>query len=183
MEVGMRTRTESIARVAALLAGVVVMMSGGCRHTEPGQTEGDGPEEAHVVYFREAPLGEMAEQALPRYRDMEPGDSDLIDPAFDGAPPPIPHTVEDMYPIGIGDNECVECHHPENVASELDRPIPESHFQSPVMAAGAPGEAMASKVSGYRKGEDVAGARYNCSMCHAPQALNVSTPRNLLGRE
>ena len=180
----MRTKRESIARIAALLAGVVLLAGGGCRHTETGPTEATArseDDEAMVIYFREADLGAMAEQALPTYPIGEPGETDPLDRAFDGAPPQIPHSIEDMYPIVIDGNECIECHHPEYVTSEDDRPIPESHFQSPVMAPGAPGEAMAWKVSGYRTGEDVAGARYNCSMCHTPQALDVKTPRNLLG--
>ena len=174
---------ESIAGLAALVAGLALLLGGGCRHTEDGGAVRSGADEPAAVYFRSAALEEMSDQALPEYTDAEPGDSELLARAFEGAPPQIPHSGEDMFPITIGSNECIECHHPDNVASEWDRPIPESHFEHPLMAPGDVDEATRWKVAGYRRGEDIAGARYQCHMCHAPQARNVSTPRNRLGKD
>ena len=37
---------------------------------------------------------------------------------------------------------------------------------------------MVWKVASYEKVKDVVGGRYNCSMCHTPQATNVDTPKN-----
>ena len=51
-------------------------------------------------------------------------------------------------------------------------------FQRAVMARGKPGDSMAWVVERYVKAKDVVGSRYNCSMCHTPQASNVRTPRN-----
>ena len=82
-----------------------------------------------------------------------------------------------MLPITSGSNDCLDCHHPENTTDEEDYPqLPDSHFQEAVMAKGQPGDPMVWKVQGYRKGDDVAGTRFNCTMCHTPQAMNVKTP-------
>ena len=88
-----------------------------------------------------------------------------------------------MLPITSGSNDCLDCHHPDNTSGEEDAPLPESHFQAAVMAKGQPGEAMVWKVQGYKKGDDVAGTRFNCTMCHTPQAMNVKTPGSLLPSE
>jgi nitrate reductase cytochrome c-type subunit len=46
------------------------------------------------------------------------------------------------------------------------------------MGKGAAHEPMVWVVKDYQQIQDVAGARYNCNMCHTPQATNVSTPKN-----
>ncbi len=135
------------------------------------------------MYFRDVDLSAASPQHLETYIDVEPGESMLLERAYPGAPPQISHTVEDMLPVKGNDNECIECHHPDNVTGEEDAPIPESHFKYPVMAKGKKNEPMISKVGGYKKGDDVWGARFNCTMCHTPQATNVKTPRSTFIRE
>jgi cytochrome c-type protein NapB len=139
---------------------------------------GDGEQQAEVddgldVYFRDADLDSLAEQELAMYPESEPGESSRFERAFADAPPQIPHTVEDMYPITAEDNECLECHHPENAIEKEDIPVSESHFQRAVMAKGPPGQPMAWVVQRYEKAGDVVGSRYNCSVCHAPQSTNA----------
>jgi len=121
----------------------------------------------------------MSSQALAEYGDADPGEAGTLPRAFETAPPQILHSVEDMLPITSGSNDCLDCHHPDNTSGEEDAPIPESHFQEAMMAVGQPGEAMVWKVQGYKKGGDVAGTRFNCTMCHTPQAMNVRTPDSL----
>jgi len=128
------------------------------------------------VYFRVVNLEDLSDQLLETYIETDPGESKVLDRDFPDAPPQIPHTVGGMYPIGLGSNECIDCHHPDNVAGEEDRPIPKSHFSRPVMGTTGKGEAMAWVVKSYEDTKDVAGARYDCSMCHTPQATNVDTP-------
>jgi nitrate reductase cytochrome c-type subunit len=84
-----------------------------------------------------------------------------------------------MLPIAADDNECLECHHPDNVTGEEDLPLSETHFERAVIVEGKKGEAMRNRVQGYRKAEDVVGSRYDCVMCHAPQAGNVKSPKSL----
>jgi nitrate reductase cytochrome c-type subunit len=130
------------------------------------------PDDGIDVYFREADLGAVADQDLAAYIETEAGESENLERAFPGAPPMIPHTVVDMLPIATDDNECLECHHPENTTSEEEMPLPDSHFESAVMARGEKGQAMVWVVKGY-EASDLVGNRFNCTMCHTPQATNV----------
>ena len=149
----------------------------------PFLAAGAGATDAEVddgidVYFREVELTALSDQALEKYPDVEAGESQLLERAFPGAPPQIPHSLEDMLPITLDDNECIECHHPDNVASKEDSPLPKSHFSRAVMGAGGKGESMVWVVKGYEDAKDVVGSRYNCNMCHTPQATNVNTPKS-----
>jgi len=128
------------------------------------------------VYFRNTDLLSIGNsEAPPSYSMADPGESKRIERAFETSPPSIPHAIEDMYPIRVGDNECLECHSPDN-AGEDDLPLPDSHFLHPNVQAGT--GAMRTVVTGYRQTADLNSARYNCSMCHTPQATNVSTPNS-----
>ncbi|MBW2282158.1 MAG: nitrate reductase cytochrome c-type subunit, partial [Deltaproteobacteria bacterium] len=131
------------------------------------------------VWFRDSDLDAMAKQELAEYIATEAGESKLIDRSWSDAPPLIPHTVEDMLPITSDDNECMNCHHPDNVTSKKDLPLPESHFDRPVIVEGKKNEAMRNRVDGYKKADDVVGSRYDCMMCHAPQAGNVKSLKSL----
>ncbi|HEY5656386.1 MAG TPA: nitrate reductase cytochrome c-type subunit [Myxococcota bacterium] len=128
------------------------------------------------VYFRDSDLSALSHQDLETYPADEAGESQRLERAFPDAPPQIPHSVEGMLPITASDNECINCHHPDNAASEADAPIPKSHFQRPVMRSGKQGEPMVWMVEKYADTKDLPGTRYNCTMCHAPQATNVKTP-------
>jgi len=78
--------------------------------------------------------------------------------AWDGAPPQIPHNIEDYLPINAQKNMCTNCHDkPARIGKKkikgIPTPMPESH---------------------YVKAEDGklarSGARYFCNQCHTPQA-------------
>jgi cytochrome c-type protein NapB len=183
-EIIMRRRSDFwllAAIAAALVAGAFL---GACAVTTEGDSQKDAMRSASGagddidVFFRAASLESLTDQALPEYPAADPGDSTRIARDFPDAPPQIPHAVEEMYPITLADNECLDCHHPENASGADDVPLPESHFQAPVMGKGAAGEPMIWVVKDYRQSQDMAGTRYNCNMCHTPQATNVSTPMN-----
>lgn len=85
-------------------------------------------------------------------------DSNRMPPAYVGAPPQIPHNIDDFVPINAEGNACNRCHDkPARIGQKKLKGIPTS----------MPG-------SHYVKGEDGkltrAGARYFCTQCHAPQA-------------
>jgi cytochrome c-type protein NapB len=184
-EIIMRLRRRSDFWLLAALVAVFVpgAFLGGCAGTTEEGSPKDAPRSASEaddgldVFFRDASLVSLSDQALPLYPDADAGESTRIGRDFPDAPPQIPHAVEEMYPIALGSNECLECHLPRN-AIEGDVPIPDSHFEAPVMGKGADGEPMVWVVKDYRKTEDLTGARYNCNMCHTPQATNVATPKN-----
>jgi cytochrome c-type protein NapB len=135
------------------------------------------PADGLDVYFRDADLGALSDQALAKYTDTDPGESEKLERAFDGAPPQISHTVEDMLPIVADENDCLDCHDPETAGAD-DLPMPDSHLERAVMAE-SKGPGMVWVVQKYEKADAPVGARYSCTMCHTPQATNVDTPRNL----
>jgi len=157
-----------------LLAALVPLLTLGAGSRQENRELDDGLD----VYFRDAALLALSDQAPTEYPEVDAGDSKLIPRDFPHAPPQIPHTVEDMLPITNGDNECLECHHPENAVEGSDIPAPDTHFLAAVMGKGGPKDAMVWIVKDYKKTKDLAGTRYNCSMCHTPQATNVKTPRS-----
>lgn len=128
------------------------------------------------VYFRNSNLTDLSEQQLETYPATDAGDAKPLGRAFPDAPPQIPHSVEGMYPIGIDSNDCLDCHDPASATGKGDVPIPKSHFTEPVIGKGAKGQPMATVVEGYKTTKKLAGSRYECNMCHTPQATNVDTP-------
>lgn len=156
-----------------LVAAVISLLTLGAGSVDEKKEAKDGLD----VYFRQTDLLALADQSLPVYPNTKAGESAKLGRDFPDAPPGIPHTVEDMYPISVDDNACLECHHPDSATSKKDSPLPESHFSAPVMGKGDPGDPMIWVVKDYKM-KDRVGARYNCSMCHTPQASNVKTPDN-----
>ena len=167
----MRRRAQHSFWLAAALVPLLIVGAGAADDTKEAE---DGLD----VYFRDGDLLALTSQRLPVYPNTKAGESAMLERDFPDAPPQIPHTVVDMYPITMDENECLECHHPDNVTSKEDLPVTDSHFEAPVMGRGDPGDPMIWVVKDYKKIKDVVGARYNCDMCHVPQASNVDTPSN-----
>ena len=149
-----------------------------------GASGGDFEKEAEDgldLYFRDTALEALARQQPASFPDTKVGESKKFDRSFPDAPPQIPHTVEDQLPIYSDENECLNCHHPDNVISEKDAPIPKTHFKRAIMSAGGAKDSMVWVVKGYEEVGDLSGARYNCSMCHSPQSGNAKTIGNSFG--
>ena len=136
----MRRRMRRNPWLAALLL-LVPLAAGAC--TEKARP---GADDGMDIYFRDSDLSDLSDQDVETYPADEAGESQRLGRAFPDAPPQIPHSVEDMLPITASDNECINCHHPDNTASEADAPIPRSHFQRAVMRGGKKYLAMAWTV-------------------------------------
>jgi cytochrome c-type protein NapB len=124
-----------------------------------------------------------------KYGSAAAGTSKKFDRAFENAPPMIPHDVEGMLPIKVGNNACLGCHMPEIAPSVKATAIPKSHFASfrPITAMGADG-----RITKEGKGVDntsdfktvahnlgkLSNARFNCSQCHAPQSTQAPLVKN-----
>lgn len=81
-----------------------------------------------------------------------------ISPAYSGAPPQIPHNIDDYLPINAQKNKCTNCHEkPARIGQKKIRhiptPMPESHYYK--------------AEDGSLKRSDT---RYVCVHCHTPQA-------------
>jgi cytochrome c-type protein NapB len=163
--------------VAPLVAGALLAACVGTNE-QTAQKEASRSADDIIVFFRSASLESLSDQDLPEYPDADAGESTKLARDFPDAPPQIPHAIGEMYPITLGSNECLDCHSPENAIGADDVPLPESHFKAPIMGKGDAQSPMVWVVKDYENVQEVAGARFNCNMCHTPQATNVATPRN-----
>ncbi len=88
----------------------------------------------------------------------------------------IPHDVEGMLPITVDNNQCVSCHTP-GVAETLNAlPYPKSHMTNFRPKHNFDGKTFEKSIDNMKneiaisETEQLSGARFNCSQCHAPQS-------------
>lgn len=122
-----------------------------------------------------------------QYTKKAAGESQILQRAFENAPPMIPHSVEGMLPITTNTNSCTGCHSPEVAPSLKATPIPKSHFTDfrPQTVLNKDGQIVKEgrvitntsdiKTVG-RKLDQLSSARFNCSACHAPQSIATKAP-------
>ena len=109
------------------------------------------------------------------YSKKQPGTSQTIERSFENAPPMIPHTVENFFPIKKKSNICLTCHIPD-VAKTMDpmpTPIPETHFQNwrPDVIKKDGKYLVENNSEAHNEDLDkLNNAYFNCSQCHVPQA-------------
>lgn len=118
------------------------------------------------------------------YSKSTAGSGKVYKRAFQDAPPMIPHDVEGMLPITIKDNQCVSCHAPEVAKDMGAKPYPPSHMTNfrAATAIGKSGKITKSGIEVENTSSDklknitmiqkdrLVGARFNCTLCHAPQS-------------
>ena len=83
-----------------------------------------------------------------------PGNNEKQTPMFEGAPPVIPHVVNDFLPITHDENGCIECHLSTDPDEEAPQ-LPDDHKTD-------------LRNSPDKVGQTVAGARWACVLCHVP---------------
>ncbi len=137
---------------SALIAG---FLFAGCQQTTTATSK---PTE--LTYIRNASLNADS-QNLPSLKlntaQPIPGQVKAQEKSFVTAPPMIPHSVEGMVPITKANNMCLNCHMPANAKGMKVTAIPESHF--------------VDNFANGKKSSKLAGSRFNCTLCHAPQAM------------
>jgi nitrate reductase cytochrome c-type subunit len=90
------------------------------------------------------------------YESAPPGQSDVLEREYPGAPPLIPHNISGLV-ITKDENSCLTCHTqgislgPDHTATK----IPESHYID---------------IPTGTRSESLQGMRYNCLLCHLPQS-------------
>lgn len=111
-----------------------------------------------------------------KYSKAAPSTSKVITRAFQDAPPMIPHDVEGMLPITVNNNQCISCHTPGVAESLGALPYPASHTTNFRPTHKFDGEKFEKSVDNMKNEisiqemHQLAGARFNCSQCHAPQS-------------
>ncbi len=105
--------------------------------------------------YRNEPLLTEIGAPLTVFDAPDPGDSELGERAFENSPPVIPHNVDGLLPITLAENQCAECHLPNEAEDFGATPMPASHLYD---------------LRRDTQLETLAGANYNCTQCHTPQA-------------
>ncbi len=100
---------------------------------------------------------EVPEPDVFAFPDTRPGDAGTLPRGFPGAPPQIPHAVDEYLPITLSRNRCAGCHDDfEMIGKELGAddptPMPLSHYMEVGGRMVHSGEAQI------------------CIQCHQPQA-------------
>jgi len=121
-----------------------------------------------------------------KYSTTFTGSGHKIQRAFQDAPPMIPHDVEGLLPITINNNQCIGCHMPED-AKNMGlgaTPIPSSHFLDMRPKHNFDGKMFTKSIDNMKNETSIkpinklAGARFNCSQCHAPQSGDDVSVKN-----
>ena len=112
-----------------------------------------GAQQVQTLRGTDAAAADKAPAERP-YLGKMPGEQKRVARTFSTQPPVIPHSIEDFGDITLQDNPCLGCHGAETFKAAGAPKPSESHF------ADRDGKRLA----------DVAGSRYQCTACHAPQA-------------
>jgi len=93
-----------------------------------------------------------------KYSSTAPGESALLDRGFVGAPPLIPHDIAELT-VTMATNDCLGCHEPAE-AAEMEGAVlaPATHLAD---------------------GGRIKMERYQCVICHVPQADVKPLVKNL----
>ncbi len=124
------------------------------------------------ISLRREGLARTTEAPAPVYAGKEPGENKVYTRAFHDAPPMVPHSVADME-LTAGANDCLDCHE----EGDEDTPgLPPSHrikAKAEILSRAAVRSGQVTRISSFVKVRVVAGNRYDCRLCHAPQAENA----------
>ncbi len=110
------------------------------------------------------------------YGKDAPGTSQRFKRAYQNAPPMIPHNTEGLLPITINNNACLGCHEPSVAPFVKSTPIPQSHFIDFRPKHKFDGKTFTKAIdnmkneTSIKRLDVIAGARFNCTQCHAPQS-------------
>jgi cytochrome c-type protein NapB len=138
-----------LTKVALGLATVAALFFAGCTSTTYSEEE-IGLRKTNLYTEGKETTGDKT-----MYAQTAAGESELIERAFENAPPMIPHDVTGMLPITTDNNSCVGCHDPASISYSKAVPYPKSHMMD-----------FRSQMNLGRLSEQ----RFNCSQCHAPQS-------------
>ncbi|MEE8436269.1 MAG: nitrate reductase cytochrome c-type subunit [bacterium] len=156
-----RNATFMTAFLAAIFSAAILVFA------QAAKTFGD----EEISLRREDPLKTTLAPKV-EYAGKEPGENRKLARSFFGAPPMIPHSVRDTE-LNLETNDCLECHGDP----DEDTPgLPPSHkikAKIKVWKRSQAKQGMVTTVTGFTKVEVVNGSRYDCMLCHAPQAANI----------
>jgi cytochrome c-type protein NapB len=90
-----------------------------------------------------------------QYRDNQPFSGQVLPRAYQGAPPQVPHDIQNLVPITRDNNMCISCHQQPAMIGQKTKgqptPLPATHY-------------VDVKANSLNMG------RFVCTQCHTPQA-------------
>ena len=145
------------------LAVMLSCSSGAPDQTKSSPTGGPEPVPVEVTTTPDSEISlapgtafEQPPQTTIAFNTVDPGDSELRARPNAEFPPVIPHSVEDLGPISVSENPCLDCHNAD-VAEDMGAvAVPASHRMD---LRNSPGVV----------GDTVTGARLVCTSCHVAQ--------------
>ncbi len=145
-------------KLALISAAAALIIFTGCNQKQTNANTISN-QKVEVTGIRKATL-DKGSQNLPvvEYHSQAPvpGKVKPFKKSFVTAPPMIPHSIKGMTPITVKNNMCLNCHMPQNAKALGVTPMPKDHF--------------VDNFEGGKHIQRVAGSRYFCTTCHAPQA-------------
>jgi len=172
-----------------LILASSILLAEGSKDVKPTITEESLGLRKVSLYSEDKAQGDTT-----KYNEEAAGTSKKIERAFQDAPPMIPHSTEGMLPITIKNNMCTSCHMPAVAAAVKATPIPKSHLIDfrPLTDIAKDGKITKNGVSvdntstekmdyvtiKENKEEKLVGARFNCTLCHAPQSKGDAPANN-----
>ncbi|MBC8212492.1 MAG: nitrate reductase cytochrome c-type subunit [Gammaproteobacteria bacterium] len=149
-----------------LLTGVVVAIFGCSQVPLNNAAESAIVDDINMGLSKES-VFDTPTPMVSHYSGQETGENERLPVAYSTLPSQVAHTLTEYLPITREENECIDCHDRRKYIGYewkmgVRVPMPDSHYGS-------------FKVQG--ESEDVAGARYNCTLCH----VQMSDAQPLVG--
>ena len=124
--------------VTILLASLLTVIVG-CASYEP------------LVSMRGADVAAPDKAPAPtKYMGARPGTQPTVARTYAQQPPVIPHAVDNFDEVTLTENQCMDCHGPDNYVKKTSPKLGDSHFVAATKAFDA--------------------SRHVCTSCHVPQA-------------
>jgi len=144
-------------KIVLISAATALLLFAGCNQSTSANNVSS--KKVEVTGIRKASLNKGS-QNLPvvTYTSQAPvpGKVKPFKKSYVTAPPMIPHSIKGMVPVTVKNNMCLSCHLPKNAKALGVTPMPKDHF--------------IDNFEGGKHIKRVAGSRYFCTTCHAPQA-------------
>ena len=141
----------------AIILSLATLLAGGCVNPRPAPVAAP-PDPPASIADRSVGLapGSVFDAPSPpavKANESAPGELPALPRPYAGAPPRIPHGVDDFSPITPKQNACLDCHGVKEKKAGDPTPIPASHYTD------------------YRNAPDrvdarLVGARHVCISCH-----------------
>jgi len=147
-------------KLLLISAASALILITGCNQANSANVTEKVSKPVEVTGVRKADLNKGSQNLSHlEYNEADPMNPKTVKPfkkSYFTAPPMIPHSIKKFVPITAKNNNCLNCHLPKMAKIMGIKSMPKSHF--------------IDNFEGGKHIQRVAGSRYFCTTCHAPQA-------------